>query len=48
MFGFDSGTSTTLSANHESGCGHGTCDGPHAGSRSGSRSKVSLQRDAMV
>ena len=26
-----------LVRDHESGCGHGTCDGPHSGSRSGSR-----------
>ena len=36
-----------LVRDHESGCGHGTCDGPHSGSRSGSRSKLSHQRDAV-
>ena len=40
--------SSTLSANHESGCGPGSFDGPSSGSRSGSRSMMSLQRDAMV
>ncbi len=36
-----------LVRDHESGCGHGTCDGPHSGSRSGSRSELSHQRDAV-
>ena len=36
-----------LVRDHESGCGHGTCDGPHSGSRSGLRSELSHQRDAV-